>query len=195
MQLWPRGISTQPKLSHNTENESNSYRFFHAGKVCQLFNPAYYQHLLTSPNCPNTPGVWLHQRATGGSLLDRDSEMHLLPFLEWEDKAVRGGKHWKKREKLAKPNLALWTALLDNPIMSKGLQEIFKALNRPAPSTTGLQHNVNKVGPMTVQMVQEDLKRESGLTVRTSWRVAVMIKISLMTQTLHPCYKNPGYLM
>nr|XP_022288482.1 uncharacterized protein LOC111100689 [Crassostrea virginica] len=31
--------------------------------------------------------------------------------------------------------------------MSKGLQEIFQALNPPAPSTTGLQHNVNKVGP------------------------------------------------
>ena len=52
MQLQPRGISTQPELTHDTENESNSYQFFHAEKVCELLNLAYYQHLLTSPNCP-----------------------------------------------------------------------------------------------------------------------------------------------
>ena len=32
VQLRSRGISTQPKLTHNTENESNSYRIFLAGK-------------------------------------------------------------------------------------------------------------------------------------------------------------------
>ena len=59
----------------------------------------------------------------------------------------------KRGKKPATPNLALWTGLMDNPITSKGLQEIFQAINCPAPSTTGLQHNVNKVGPMMVQMV------------------------------------------
>ena len=65
----------------------------------------------------------------------------------------------KRGKKPAKPNLALWTALLDNSIMGTGLQEIFHALNCPAPSTSGLQRNANKVGPMIVQMVQDDLRR------------------------------------
>ena len=76
MQLRPRGISTQSELTHNPQTESNSYRFFHAGKVCELFNLAYHQHLLTSPNCPTR----LEFDYTTEQQLDRDSEMHILPF-------------------------------------------------------------------------------------------------------------------
>jgi hypothetical protein len=54
----------------------------------------------------------------------------------------------------------VWVALLDNPIMGTGLQEIFYAFNCSAPSATCLQQNANKVGPMIMEMVREDLQRE-----------------------------------
>uniref|UniRef100_K1PRT2 Mutator-like transposase domain-containing protein n=1 Tax=Magallana gigas TaxID=29159 RepID=K1PRT2_MAGGI len=62
--------------------------------------------------------------------------------------------------KTAKPNISLWVALMDNPIMGTSLQEIFLALNCPAPFYTGLQRNGGKVGPRMVAMVKEDLRRE-----------------------------------
>ena len=56
----------------------------------------------------------------------------------------------KRGKKPAKPILALWTALLDNPIMGTRLQEIFHAPNCLALSTSGLQGIANKVGPKKV---------------------------------------------
>lgn len=60
----------------------------------------------------------------------------------------------------AKPNISLWAALLDNPIMGTTLQDVFMDLNCKTQSYSGLQYNANKVGPQIVDMVREDLKRE-----------------------------------
>lgn len=60
----------------------------------------------------------------------------------------------------AKPNIALWVALMDNLIMGTTPQEIFMALNCPALSYTGLHYTASKVGPEIVNMVREDLQRE-----------------------------------
>lgn len=62
--------------------------------------------------------------------------------------------------KTAKPNIGLWVALMDNPIMGTALQEIFMALNCPAPSYTGLHYTASKVEPHIVNMVREDLQKE-----------------------------------
>ena len=160
MQLRPRSISTQSELTHNPQTESNSYRFFHAGKVRELFNLAYHQHLLTSPNCPTRLEFDYTREQQVGVCWTETLKCTYCHFRSEKTKQYEEASTGKRGKKPAKPNLALWTALMDYPIMSKGLQDIFQALNCPAPSTTGLQHNANKVGPMIVQMVQEDLKRE-----------------------------------
>lgn len=64
-----------------------------------------------------------------------------------------------------KPNLSLWAALLDNLIKGTTLKDVFMVLNCPAPSYSGLQCNANKVGPLIVDMVREDLKRERTLLI------------------------------
>lgn len=67
--------------------------------------------------------------------------------------------------KTAKPNIGLWVALVDNPIMGTTLQEIFMAVNCPAPSYTGLHYSASKVGPHIVNMVREEC-REKELSLR-----------------------------
>uniref|UniRef100_A0A8W8P2J5 Uncharacterized protein n=1 Tax=Magallana gigas TaxID=29159 RepID=A0A8W8P2J5_MAGGI len=42
-------------------------------------------------------------------------------------------------QRLLKPNISLWVALMENPIMGTTLQEIFLVLNCPALSYSGLQ--------------------------------------------------------
>uniref|UniRef100_A0A8W8NJK9 Mutator-like transposase domain-containing protein n=1 Tax=Magallana gigas TaxID=29159 RepID=A0A8W8NJK9_MAGGI len=64
-----------------------------------------------------------------------------------------------------KPNLSVWAALLDNLIKGTTLKDVFMVLNCPAPSYSGLQCNANKVGPLIVDMVREDLKRERTLLI------------------------------
>ena len=160
MQLLPRVTSTQPELTTTNDDEANSYRFFHAGKICDLFNQAYHQHSLTSPNCPTRLEFDFTREQQMGVCWTESLKCTYCHFRSQKTKLYEEVNTGKRGKKPAKPNLALWTALLDNPIMGTGLQEIFHALNCPAPSTSGLQRNANKVGPMIVQMVQDDLRRE-----------------------------------
>ena len=138
-------------LPSTNDNEANSYRFFHARKICDLFNLAYHQHSLTSPNCPTHLEFDFTMREQQMGVCWTESlKCTFYHFRSRKTKLLEEANTWKRGKKPAKPNLALWTALLDNPIMGKGLQDIFHALNCPAPSTSGLQRNVNKVGPMIV---------------------------------------------
>ena len=50
MQLRPRGTHAESEATYTPDKESNSYRLFHAGKICDLFNLSYHQHQLTSPH-------------------------------------------------------------------------------------------------------------------------------------------------
>ena len=160
MQLRPRGTHAEPEATYTPDKESNSYRLFHAGKICDLFNLSYHQHQLTSPNCPTRLEFDYTREQQMGVCWIETLKCTYCHFRSQKSKLYEEVDTGKRGTKPAKPNLALWTALLDNPIMGTGLQEIFQALNCPAPSASGLQHNANKVGPMIVQMVQEDLKRE-----------------------------------
>ena len=176
MQLRPRVNSTQPELTTTNDNESNSYRFFHVGKMCDLFNLAYHQHSLTSPNCPTRLEFDFTREQQMGVCWTESLKCTYCHFRSQKTKLYEEANTGKREKKPAKPNLALWTDLLDNPIMSTGLQEIFHALNFPAPSTNGLQRNANKVGLMIVQMVRDDLRRERTL-LRDMWRAVVIRRI------------------
>lgn len=73
MQLGLLGTLTKTKHTHNTDDESNSYRVFHGGKICDLINLANHQHLLTSLTSKHTPGVDYTKEHRLGSVGPRPS--------------------------------------------------------------------------------------------------------------------------
>ena len=58
--------------------------------------------------------------------------------------------------------------------MNPKIKETFKALNWPALSAKGMQHNVHKVAQFTVQMVQRTFNEKKRLTCRTLPRAAAI---------------------
>lgn len=160
MQLRPRGTCDETKTPCIPDNEKNTYRLFHMGKLCEMFNLAYHQHKLESPNCPTNLQFDYPAEQQKGVCWVESLKCKYCTYHSQSTKLYEEVDTGKRGPKPAKPNLSVWVALLDNPIMGTGLQEIFHALNCPAPSANCLQQNANKVGPMIVEMVQEDLRRE-----------------------------------
>ena len=160
MQLRPRGTCNQTESTCIPDNEKNTYRLFHMGKLCEMFNSAYHQHHLESPNCPANLQFDYQAEQQKGVCWVESLKCGYCKYHGPSTKIYEEVDTGKRGPKPAKPNLSVWVALLDNPIMGTGLQEIFHALNCPAPSSNCLQQNANKVGPMIVNMVQEDLRRE-----------------------------------
>ena len=129
--------------------------------------PVLPQAQTMKPKLTNRPRVWLHQRAKDG--LTHQNKLTANHFRSQKSKLNNA----KWATQTSKPNYALWAALLDNPMMNPKIQETFGALNWPALSAKGMQHNVNKVAPLTVQVVQRTWK-EKRLTCRTLPRAAAI---------------------
>lgn len=160
MQLRPRTACTVPEKDNPSKQEQNSYRMLHMGKTCEMFNTAYQQHKLQSPKCPTYLEFDFDAEQQKGVCWKETLKCRYCNFRSGQNNLYEEMQTDSRGPKTAKPNISLWVALMDNPIMGTSLQEIFLALNCPAPSYTGLQRNGGKVGPRMVEMVKEDLRRE-----------------------------------
>ena len=129
--------------------------------------PVLPQALTKKSSLTNRPRVWLHQRAKDG--LTHQNNLTANHFRSQKSKLNNA----KWATQTFKPNYALCAALLDNPMMNPKIQETFRALNWPALSANGMQHNVNKVAPLTVQVVQRTWK-EKRLSSSTLSRAAAI---------------------
>ena len=103
------------------------------------------RHSLSNTNCPTRLEFVFTREQQMGVCWTESLKCTYYHFRSQKTKLYEKANTGKGGKKAAKSNLALWTALLDNPIMGTGLQEIFHALNCPAPSVSGLQRNANKV--------------------------------------------------
>lgn len=160
MQLRTKTPCTMPQPSPTTEAERDTYRLLHAGKTCDMFNAAYHMHMLQSPNCPTNLQFDFEREKQKGVCWKETLKCIYCNFHSESTKLYEETESETRGAKTAKPNIGLWVALMDNPIMGTTLQEIFMALNCPAPSYTGLHYTASKVGPQIVNMVREDLQRE-----------------------------------
>ena len=70
------------------------------------------------------------------------------------------------------------------------IQETFQSLNFSAQPAMRIQHNVNKVAPLTVQMVQ-GTRREKGLTCRTLSRAAAIQGVRQCLEEGNRRYRYP----
>uniref|UniRef100_K1QL72 Mutator-like transposase domain-containing protein n=1 Tax=Magallana gigas TaxID=29159 RepID=K1QL72_MAGGI len=160
MQLRPRTACTVPEKDNPSKQEQNSYRMLHMGKTCEMFNTAYRQHRLQSPKCTTFLEFDFEAEHQKGVCWKETLKCRYCNFRSGQNNLYEEMQTDSRGPKTAKPNISLWVALMDNPIMGTSLQEIFLAPNCPAPSYTGLQRNGGKVGPRMVEMVKEDLRRE-----------------------------------
>lgn len=160
MQLRPRTTCNKPQATATPSPENNTYRLLHAGKTCEMFNKAFHLHQQASPNCPTNLQFDFNAEQQRGVCWKETLRCMYCTFRTESTKLFEEVETGLRGPNAAKPNISLWAALLDNPIMGTTLQEVFMALNCPAPSNSGLQYNANKVGPRIVDMVREDLKRE-----------------------------------
>ena len=158
MQLRDRSHSTKKEDIFTPTEEGNTYRLLHVNKTCDMFNTAYRQHREQSPGCPTKLQFDFQKEQQKGVCWKETLRCELCGFCSDRTKLYEELTTQSRGAKTAKPNIGLWVALMDNPIMGTTLQEIFLSLNTPAPSYSGLQYTANKVGPMLVQTVREDLR-------------------------------------
>ena len=160
MQLRDRSRCDKHEAVVTHAMEGNTYRLLHINKTCDMFNSAYRQHREESPDCPTYLKFDFQQERQKGVCWKETLRCESCGFQSERNKLYEELTTPNRGAKTAKPNIGLWVALMDNPIMGTTLQEIFMALNTPAPSYSGLQYTANKVGPMLVQMVREDLRKQ-----------------------------------
>ena len=124
--------------------------------TCLILPTGQYRE--QSPGCPTKLEFDFQKEQQKGVCWKETLRCELCGFCSDRTKLYEELTTQSRGAKTAKPNIGLWVALMDNPIMGTTLQEIFPALNTPAPSYSGLQYTANKVGPMLVQTVREDLR-------------------------------------
>uniref|UniRef100_K1RHW8 Uncharacterized protein n=1 Tax=Magallana gigas TaxID=29159 RepID=K1RHW8_MAGGI len=133
--------------------EQNSYRMVHIGKTSKIFNAANLKHKqLTALRALNSTLKLNDKKKFTGN-----RPLNACTATSGQNKIVCRKKCRQAAgvQTQLKPNISLWVAFIENPIMGTTLQEIFLAFNCPALSYTGLQCSGSNNGPMMVEMVEE----------------------------------------
>lgn len=119
----------QPQATATPSLENNTYRLLHAGKTCEKFNRAFHLHQQASPNCPTNLKFDFNAEQQRGVCWKETLRCMYCTFSTESTKLFEERETGLRGSSAAKPNMSLWSALLDNPIMGTTLQDNFMALN------------------------------------------------------------------
>lgn len=155
----------KPQATGTPSPENNTYRLLHAGKTCEMTNKAFHLHQQASPNCRTNLQFDFDAEQQRRVCWKETLRCMYCTYRTESTKLFEEVETGLRGLNAGKPNLSVWAALLDNLIKGTTLKYVFMVLNCPAPSYSGLQCNANKVGPLIVDMVREDLKRERTLLI------------------------------
>lgn len=159
--LRPRAKPEGECMSEYLEgNGHGEMRFLHMDKLVEMFNHSINKHQqVMAPSCALPQFEVANEMKKGVcwkiTLKCQNCSYTSDKFKLYEEVESEG----KKGPKFAKPNLGLQVGLQETPISKSQLMVLLACMNCPPPCSSSLQQAANKVGDITSQAAEKDLKQ------------------------------------
>lgn len=164
MNLRPPKAEKPTKLeeaqkSNDKFAELEGYRFFHAKKVCELFNEAIKGHREKMPKCDGDLIFDTASEIQWGAAWREKLTCMKCGYLSPRRKLYTTVASMKRGAKAATINVGIQVGMLQTGMGNSGLRKVFNAANCPAPGKSSMQKTSNKVCKMAEKTNKDDMKR------------------------------------
>ena len=145
----------QEAASENAEMDT--YRLFHAQKLCDLFNEAIAGHRGMNPHCTGVFSFYLAGEMQRGVCWREQLACSECDYISPRRNIYKEVESTKRGPKTATANLGIQVGCAHTGISNTGLGRILLAANTPAPAKNSMQKTANQTSKVIEQANEKDM--------------------------------------
>ena len=145
----------QEAASENAEMDT--YRLFHAQKLCDLFNEAIAGHRGMNPHCTGVFSFYLAGEMQRGVCWREQLACSECDYISPRRNIYKEVESTKRGPKTATANLGIQVGCAHTGISNTGLGRILLAANMPTPAKNSMQKTANQISKVIEQANEKDM--------------------------------------